>query len=68
MAGGALIPLPQLDGLMIFLSSRVFYVLGILAVLLAAILLLTGTKIGIIIAIIVGGTAGFIAIITGSEK
>ena len=73
MAGCSLIPLPKLDGLMILFSSRVIYCLTAFTVLLAWALLwvllkLTGTKIGIIIAIVIGGLAGTVALLVGSEK
>ncbi len=68
MAGCNLIPLPKLDGLMILFSSRVFYFLTAFGVLLAAVLLATGTKIGLIIAIVIGGLAGTFFLLIGSEK
>ncbi|MBU0460108.1 MAG: hypothetical protein KKH52_02320 [Nanoarchaeota archaeon] len=68
MAVCALIPLPQLDGLNIFFGSRVTYVIAIFTVLLGAVLLLTGTKIGLILAIILSGGAGVTKLLIGSEK
>jgi hypothetical protein len=68
MAFCALIPLPQLDGLNLFFGSRTFYVIGIFATILTAVLLLTGTKIGLILAIVLGLTAALIYILIGSEK
>ncbi|HLC88666.1 MAG TPA: hypothetical protein VJG49_01385 [Candidatus Nanoarchaeia archaeon] len=68
MAGCGLIPLPKLDGLMILFSSRIIYSLTFFTVLLAAVSLATGTKIGLIITIVVGGLAGAIALLVGSEK
>ncbi|MBU0457736.1 MAG: hypothetical protein KKD75_06345 [Nanoarchaeota archaeon] len=63
----SLLPLPQLDGLKIFFGSRTWYFIGIGTVLLAAILLLSRTKVGLIIAIFIGATSGIIAILIGSE-
>jgi len=68
MAGCALVPLPQLDGMLVFFSNRFVYMLAWVTIILAAILLLTGTKIGLIMAIIIGGTAGMIALLIGSDK
>ncbi len=68
MAACSLIPLPQLDGLNIFFGSRKVYVLGILLLVLAAVLLLTKTGAGLLIAIIFGLLYGLVYIIIGSEK
>ncbi len=67
MAFCSLIPLPQLDGLSIFFGSRGWYFTALISVLLASALLLSQTKLGLIIAIVLGAIAGIIAIITGSE-
>ncbi|PIN76794.1 hypothetical protein COV17_01055 [Candidatus Woesearchaeota archaeon CG10_big_fil_rev_8_21_14_0_10_36_11] len=64
----ALLPLPQLDGLNIYFGSRMMYYIAIVTVLLASVLLLTRTKWGLIIAIILGSMAGIIYISIGSEK
>ena len=68
MAFCALFPLPQLDGLSLFFGSRKMFAIGIVMVLLAAVLLLTRTKGGLIAAIVIGLAVaiGYIAI--GSEK
>lgn len=68
MAACSLIPLPQLDGLNIFFGSRKVYVLGILLLVLAAVLLLTKSGLGLVIAIIFGLLYGLVYIIIGSEK
>ena len=68
MAACSLIPLPQLDGLMIFYSNRFMYAISWLTVALAAVLLATGTKIGLVLAIIIGGVAGAIALLISSNK
>lgn len=52
-----LLPLPWLEGLQIFFGSRFYYGLAIAAWLLSTLLLLSGTKIGIIILILVGAIA-----------
>lgn len=64
----SLLPFPQLDGLKIFFGSRVIYLIGIFTVILASILLLTYTKIGLIIAIVLGTAAGAFFLLIGSEK
>ncbi|MBT4936249.1 hypothetical protein HOL21_01255 [Candidatus Woesearchaeota archaeon] len=64
----ALLPLPQLDGLNIYFGSRIMYYIAIVTVLLASVLLLTRTKWGLIIAIVIGSIAGIIYISIGSEK
>ncbi len=68
MAFTSLLPFPQLDGLKIFYARRWLYYTALATVVLAAVLLLTGTKAGIIIAIVLGSIAGAIYIITGSDK
>ncbi len=68
MAAGSLLPLPQLDGLTIFFGSRKVYVLGILLVLLAAVLLLTKTGAGLLLAIIFALLYAGVYILIGSEK
>ncbi len=69
MAFCALIPLPQLDGLNIYFGSRLIYMLGWIAFILAFILLwVTRTKIGLVSTIIIGSIIGIIFILIGSEK
>ncbi len=68
LAALTLIPLPQLEGLAIFFGSRFLYLVGWLTVALAAILLLSQTLIGLIIAIIIGLTAAFIYYMISSTK
>ncbi|MBI4983389.1 hypothetical protein HZC32_01995 [Candidatus Woesearchaeota archaeon] len=68
MAWCSLLPLPQLDGMNIFFASRGLYYLSIFTVALGSILLLSGTKIGLIVAIIIGLIAGGVYILIGSEK
>ena len=58
MALCALLPLPQLEGLQIYFGSRIQYVSGIVAVILAGFLLLTKTAIGLVITIIVSASLG----------
>jgi len=50
-----MIPVPWLDGLQIFFGSRFYYFISLAAAILASILLLSQTKIGLVI-VIVGGT------------
>ena len=64
----ALLPFPQLDGLKIFFGSRVLYFLGIGMVLLASVLLLTRSKLGLIMAIAIGSITGIVYMLKGSEK
>jgi hypothetical protein len=54
MAVGALIPIPQLDGLNIYMGARFLYYTGVVLVLLAAVLLLSKTLIGLIMAAVIG--------------
>jgi hypothetical protein len=68
MAFTSLIPIPQLDGLNIFFGSRVLYFMAIIVSLLGAILLLSGTKMGLIIAIFVGTIYAIVYLLKGSEK
>lgn len=68
MAICMLLPLPQLDGLNIFFGSRFMYLGIILATILAAVLLLSRTVLGWIIAIILGLIAGGIYLLISSEK
>ena len=68
MAFTSLIPIPQLDGLAIFFGSRGLYVFGVALSGLAAVLLLTKTKLGLIAAIVIAVVYGAIFLLIGSEK
>ncbi len=74
MAVCALIPIPQLDGLTIIWGSKLYYIIGIVASILAPLLLvsykinLVPQKVGLITAIIVGSVAGVIYMLVMSEK
>ena len=68
MAFCAVLPLPQLDGLNIFFGSRFLYGVAVFAVILAAVLLLTNTMIGLILAIIMGAIIAITYVLIGSEK
>jgi len=63
-----LLPLPQLEGLSIFFGSRPLYFLGVGVVLLNSLLLLSGTKFGLILAVVIGTIGAIVYILTGSEK
>jgi hypothetical protein len=63
-----LFPLSQLDGLKLFFGNRSLYYLAIGTVLFAAVLLLSKTKIGVIIAVVIGTIAAIIYTLIGSEK
>ena len=62
------LPLPQQDGLSLFFGSKGLWMLAVLAILAAAVLLLTKTTIGLIVIIVVGTIIGITTILTGSEK
>lgn len=68
MAFFALLPLPQLDGLQIFFGSRPLYYLGIFLVLLAGVLLLSRTSIGLILAIIISALLSIFYLLISSGK
>lgn len=68
MGLSSLVPLPQLDGLNIFFGSRGLYFIAIFMVLLNAVLLLSRTAIGIILAIVIGAVYMVIYLLIGSEK
>jgi hypothetical protein len=68
MAFCAWLPFPQQDGLSLFFGSRKMFAIGIIMVLLAAVLLLTRTKGGLIAAIVMGLAAAIGYILVGSEK
>lgn len=63
-----LLPFPQLDGINIYFGQRGLYYLAIFLVLLAAVLLLTGTKLGLVLAIIIAAVSAVIYLLIGSEK
>ncbi len=52
MAFGSLIPLPQLDGFNILFGSKTLYVFGWILTLLSTVLLITQTKIGLIVMVV----------------
>ena len=66
-AACAILPIPQLDGPAIFFGMRGIYILGVFLVVLAAVLLLTKTLFGLMLAIVVGSTYGAIVQLIGSE-
>ncbi|MBI2102790.1 hypothetical protein HYT55_03045 [Candidatus Woesearchaeota archaeon] len=68
MAFFSLLPLPQLDGLQIFFGSRPLYYLGIILVVLASLLLLSRTTVGLVIGVILGAGMGIFYLLIGSEK
>ena len=60
MAICALIPIPQLEGLSIYMARRGLYYIAVASVILAAILLLSKTTIGLIVAIVIALIYGMI--------
>lgn len=68
MAFASLLPLPQLDGLSIFFASRKLYILAWVVAVFVALLLITQSKAGLIVAIVFGLVYGLIYILIGSEK
>lgn len=64
----ALLPLPQLDGLKIYFGSRFLYYIGITTVILGSVLLLSKTKIGLILAIVIGTVAAITYLLTRSGE
>ncbi|PIZ50683.1 hypothetical protein COY27_06235 [Candidatus Woesearchaeota archaeon CG_4_10_14_0_2_um_filter_33_13] len=68
MAFCSWLPFPQQDGLALFFGSRGLFFLGIGATLLAAVLLLTKTTIGLIVAIVIGTLISIGYMMVGSEK
>ena len=68
MAACSLLPVPQLDGITIFFGSRKLYVAGLLLLILAAVLLLTKTGPGLLVALIFGLLYALVYILIGSEK
>lgn len=67
MALCALVPLPQLEGLQIYFGSRIKYFVGIFAVLLTSLLLMTKTTVGLITTIVVGATMAIIFILKSGD-
>lgn len=63
MAACAALPLPQLDGLNIYFGSRPWYYVTLAAVAIFGVLLLTGTQIGLIIAVAVTAITAIIQIL-----
>ena len=68
MAFCSLIPAPQLDGLNIFFGSRNLYYFAISLVLVMGVILLTKTKIGLVLIVLIGASAGIYYSLKGSEK
>ena len=64
----SLIPIPQLDAINIIMGSRTLYVVSITLSLAGAVLLLTRTKPGLIIALVFALGYGAFQIIIGSER
>ncbi len=60
MGVSMLLPLPRFDGIQIFFGSRFLYGVNWIALALTSLLLLSGTKIGLIILIAIGGITGVI--------
>src|SRR3989338_3205827 len=67
MAFCSLLPIPQLDGPAIFFGNRGLYYLMVFTVILGAVLLLTQTKIGLIMAIVIAAMVAFFYIMTSSN-
>ena len=63
MAACAVLPLPQLDGLNIYFGSRPWYYVALASVAVFGVLLLTGTKIGLIIAIAITAITAIIQLL-----
>jgi len=61
MAVCSLLPAPQMDGLNMFFGSRTLYYVGVVLTILAAILLLTKTFFGLIVAIVIAVLYGGVA-------
>ncbi|MFH1682337.1 MAG: hypothetical protein ABIA37_00930 [Candidatus Woesearchaeota archaeon] len=66
-AACSVLPLPKMDGLLIFFGSRAIYFLSVVIVVASALLLLWGGGWGLTIGITVGLIAGAIAWLWGSE-
>ncbi len=63
MAACAVLPLPQLDGLNIYFGSRSWYYVVLAAVAVFGVLLLTGTQIGLIIAVVITAITAIIQLL-----
>ncbi|MDP3734524.1 MAG: hypothetical protein Q8R37_04810 [Nanoarchaeota archaeon] len=63
-----LLPLPQLEGLSIFFGSRPLYCTALVMVIVNSLLLVSGTKIGLILAVLIAAVASIIYIVTRSSK
>ena len=68
MAFCALLPFPAQDGLSLFFGGRSLYYLMIFVTFLAAVLLLTKTTIGLILAIVIGTLIAIGYLLISSEK
>jgi hypothetical protein len=68
MAWTSLLPFPQLDGMAMIFGMRWLYYLMIFAVLLATILLVTGSKLGLILAIVIAVVVALGTLLTSSNK
>ena len=68
MAFTSLLPLPQLDGLAIFFGGRILYIMAIVLTMVAAILIITQTAVGLIIAATIGLLYALFYIVISSEK
>ncbi len=55
-----MLPFPQLEGLQIYFGSRFLYLLGWIIFILTSLLILSGTKIGLIIIIILASIIGIV--------
>jgi len=68
MAFCYLLPIPQLDALKIYFGSRTLYYFAIFIVFLFAVLLLTKTMVGLILAVVAAAILGIYYILIWSEK
>jgi len=68
MAFCSLLPLPWLDGMAIFFGSRVLYATIIAITFLVSALLITGTRVGLIMVIFLGALVAIINTLISSEK
>tara|TARA_Y100000310_G_scaffold89923_1_gene87090 strand:+ start:52403 stop:53161 length:759 start_codon:yes stop_codon:yes gene_type:complete len=63
-----LLPFPQLDGLKMFFGSRPLYYISFIVMLLSSILILSGTRIGLIALVILMALGIIFFVLKGSEK
>lgn len=63
MAFCFLIPFPQLEGLQVYFGSRFLYSLAWITLILVSLLLLSKTKIGLILIILIGSISGIIRLL-----